>query len=93
MSAPPRKAAKAQRPQRASRSRARATQRSAPPRPQSVSGATPGLVPASERAVRHHHDADEAASAAAVGAALIGPFLIAGAIGLRILRHLTRHTH
>jgi hypothetical protein len=48
-------------------------------------------VPAAGQAVRHHHDADEAASAAAVGAALIGPFLIAGAIGLRVLRQLTRH--
>jgi hypothetical protein len=47
-------------------------------------------VPASSRAVRDHPEADEAASAAAVGAALIGPFVIAGAVGVRILRHLTR---
>jgi hypothetical protein len=40
--------------------------------------------------VHHHREADEAASAAAVGAALIGPFVLAGAIGVRILRRLTR---
>ena len=91
MSAPPRKAAEAQsRPQRASRSRARAKQRPAPARPQPVTEGAAGLVPASTRAVRHHREADEAASAAAVGAALLGPFLIAGAVGLRILRHLAR---
>jgi hypothetical protein len=39
-----------------------------------------------------HHDVEEAASAAAVGAALIGPFLLAGAVALRALRKLTRHT-
>jgi hypothetical protein len=91
MSAPPRKAAKAQsRPQRAPRSRSRAKQRGAPARPQPVGEGAAGLVPATSSAVRHHHEADEAASAAAVGAALIGPFVIAGAIGLRILRQLTR---
>lgn len=50
-------------------------------------------MPVPTRGVRHYREADAAASAAAVGVALIGPFLIAGAIGLRILRHLARRPH
>lgn len=40
----------------------------------------------------HHHEVEEAASAAAVGAALVGPFLLAGAVAVRAVRTLTRHT-
>jgi hypothetical protein len=92
MSAPPRKAAKPQvRPKRGSRVRRPATRRSAPTRAQAVSAVVPSAVPATASPARHHHDADDAALAAAVGAALVGPFVLAGAIGLRVLRRLARH--
>ena len=37
-----------------------------------------------------HHEVDDAAHATAAAAALIGPFLLAGAVTIRLIRGLTR---
>jgi hypothetical protein len=90
MSAPPRKPgtskAGASRP---ARSRARAKRQVAPKRPKAAT--RPELVAKPTGLARHHREAEEAITAFAVGAALIGPFLVAGAIGLRVLRRIARH--
>lgn len=91
MSAPPRKAGTSKAgTSRPARSRAAAA-KPKPATPRREPATRPELVAKSNGLVRHHRDADEAVSAAAVGVALIGPFLLAGAIGLRVIREVVRH--
>ena len=89
MSAPSRKAASSRTsPAPGQRVRSRSRRRATAPAAETLAQ-LPQLAPRATPA-RQRRDADEAAHAAAIGAALIGPFVLAGAIGLRLLRHFTR---